>query len=260
MDEPSLHGRVIAITGGTRGIGASVAREVARAGADVILFGRRPGPAVKTVVRDVRASGRESTVRYMDVRDPRAVERALAKAHAWKGRLDGLVTSAGVFRGDSIGKTGLSAWNEVVETDLQGTFFTVRAAAPYLQRAPSASVVTVSSILARSADAGGAAYQAAKAGIEQMTRALALELAPRIRVNCVAPGFIRTDMNRAGHTDPAFARFIAGRTPLGRWGEPDDIAPAVRFLLGDDARFITGAILAIDGGLAVAGAFVGGPE
>jgi 3-oxoacyl-[acyl-carrier protein] reductase len=118
-----------------------------------------------------------------------------------------------------------------------------------LRSSASPSIVLVSSVLATRASAGGVPYQASKAAIEQMTRALALELAPKIRVNAVAPGFVTTDMNRAGHEDPKFRRHVEDATPLGRWGQPTDIAPAVRYLISDEAAWVTGAVLIIDGGL-----------
>jgi gluconate 5-dehydrogenase len=107
----------------------------------------------------------------------------------------------------------------------------------------------LSSVLGAHAAIGGVPYQMAKAAIEQMTRALALEVAPRIRVNSVAPGFIRTDMNLEAHTDPAFHQKVARATPLGRWGEPEDVAPAVRYLLSREADWVTGMVLGIDGGI-----------
>jgi len=166
----------------------------------------------------------------------------------WSGRLHGVVTSAGIYRGDALETTSQESWDDVIATDLGGTFRVVRAAVPYLALEPGPAVVTVSSILGRRAAGGGAAYQAAKAGIEHLTRALAVELAPGVRVNCIAPGFVRTEINRDGWGDPEFAARVAGSTPVGRWGEPDDIAPAVRFLLSREAGWITGATLPIDGG------------
>ena len=143
-------------------------------------------------------------------------------------------------------------WEAVVRTDLAGTLRTIQSAVPYLRRSVRPSVVTVSSVLGAHPAAGGVAYQAAKAGVEQLTRALALELAPRIRVNSVAPGFIRTDMNREAHADPESRDRVARATPLARWGEPEDVAPAVRYLLSLEADWVTGAVLGIDGGIALA--------
>ncbi len=244
-----LPDRVVLVTGGSRGIGRAVAVELARGGADVVVGYRADVEAAHATARAIQDRGRDALVVPADVRVPADIERMVSEARRWKGRLDGVVASAGIFRGDALLDVGRTEWSEVVETDLEGTFRTVQAAARHLEQEDEAAVVTLSSILGSHASAGGVPYQAVKAGIEQMTRALALELAPRIRVNAVAPGFIRTDMNRDAHSDPAFFQRIGRATPLGRWGDPEDVAPAVRFLLSREARWITGVVLPVDGGL-----------
>ena len=244
-----LNDSVVLVTGGSRGIGRAVALEVARAGADVVVHYHSAAEAAASVSREIRALGRESTLVVADVADRDQVERMVSSAGEWKGRLDGLVTSAGIYRGPLIEEVTIEEWEEVFQKNLGGTFWTVRAAVPWLRKAPAPSVVTVSSIYGSHPGIGGAPYQMSKAAVEQMTRALALELSPGIRVNSVAPGFIRTDMNRAAHEDPDFHRTVARATPLGRWGEPEDVAPAVRYLLSRDADWVTGLVLGIDGGL-----------
>jgi 3-oxoacyl-[acyl-carrier protein] reductase len=195
--------------------------------------------------------GRNARTVAADISNRVATAEMVRTAGAWKARLDGVVACAGIYRGDDLESVGAAEWDDVVQTDLEGTFRTVQNAIPFLRRSTRASVVTVSSVFGAHAGVGGAPYQAAKAGIEQMTRALAMELAPQIRVNAVAPGFIRTDMNRPGHEDPEFHRKVVRATPLGRWGEVDDIAPAVRYLLSPAADWVTGAVLGIDGGIAL---------
>lgn len=203
------------------------------------------------VAEEVRALGAEARTLAGDIADVRATAALAETAGSWKGRLDGLVTSAGVYLGPLVDEVRPSDWEEVIRKDLEGTFWTVQAALPWLRRSDRASVVTLSSVFGSHPAVGGAPYQIAKAGVEQMTRTLALELAPAIRVNCVAPGFIRTDMNRAGHEDPEFGPKVARLTPLGRWGEPEDVAPAVRYLLSRDADWVTGIVLGVDGGIAL---------
>ncbi len=246
-----LRGDVILVTGGSRGIGRAIALDLARAGAEVVIQYRIRRAEALAVVQAIEAAGGRAIAVEADVSDRAAVEAMAERAGRWRGRLDGVVTAAGVYRGDATRSVSPDAWTEPLRVDLDGTFWTVRSTLPWLAGSAHPAIVTVSSVLGAHAAAGGAAYQAAKAGVEQITRALALELAPRVRVNAVAPGFVRTDMNRAGHEDPEFHRTVRSATPLGRWGEPDDIAPAVRFLLSRDADWITGIVLGIDGGIAL---------
>lgn len=243
-----LTDRVILVTGGSRGIGRAIALELGRAGAAVVVGYRADRDAAGDTVNELRRLGVDALALPGDVRSAAAVDQLVTEAHRWQGRLHGLVTSAGIYRGDALDEVGREEWDEIVQTDLEGTFRTIRAAAPLLAVEPHAAIVTVSSVLATHASAGGSPYQAVKAGIEQLTRALALELAPEVRVNAVAPGFIRTAMNRDGWNDPAFSEKVRQRTPLGRWGEPEDVAGAARFLLSHDADWITGSILPVDGG------------
>jgi 3-oxoacyl-[acyl-carrier protein] reductase len=247
-----LGGRVVLVTGASRGIGRAIALELGRAGADVVVHYRANRSAADAVRAEIVRGGTEARILPGDVTDWDATGEMVRTAGEWKGRLDGVVTSAGIYRGEETEQVGSKEFDAVVRTDLAGTFRTVQAALPYLRRSVRPAAVLVSSVLGAHAGSGGAPYQAAKAGVEQMTRALALELAPRIRVNAVAPGFVRTDMNRGAHTDPATRDFVAKATPLGRWGEPGDIAPAVRYLLSLEADWVTGAVLGIDGGIPLA--------
>lgn len=247
-----LSGRVILVTGASRGIGRAVALEIGRAGADVGVHFHAHKAAADAVVAQLAALGRGARTFPADLSAWDETAKMVRAAGDWRGRLDGVVTSAGIYRGDALDAVTANNWEAVVRTDLAGTLRTIQSAVPYLRRSVRPSVVTVSSVLGAHPAAGGVAYQAAKAGVEQLTRALALELAPRIRVNSVAPGFIRTDMNREAHADPESRDRVARATPLARWGEPEDVAPAVRYLLSLEADWVTGAVLGIDGGIALA--------
>lgn len=246
-----LTDRVVLVTGASRGIGRAIALELARAGASVAVHFRTEARAAEGVAEAVRRLGRDARTFRADVRERAEIGPMVRSAGEWHGRLDGLVTSAGIFRGPRLEEVDAREWEEMLRTDLEGTFRTVQAAVPWLKGSPHAAIVTLSSVFGHHPGAGATPYQIAKAGVEQMTRALALELAPTVRVNAVAPGYIRTDMNRAGHEDPAFFEKIVRRTPLRRWGEAEDVAPLVRYLLSSEAAWVTGTVIGVDGGIAL---------
>jgi 3-oxoacyl-[acyl-carrier protein] reductase len=246
-----LSGRVVLVTGSSRGIGRAIALDLARAGAEVVVHHRDNAAAANAVREEILRLGRDALVVGGDVGSPVVTAALVRTAGEWRGRLDGLVTSAGIYRGDDSTSVLPQEFDSVVRVDLEGTFSTIQAALPYLKRSVRPGIVTISSVMGGHAGPGATAYQAAKAGVEQMTRALALELAPRIRVNAVAPGFIRTDMNRGGHEDSKFHHAVASATPMARWGEPEDVAPVVRYLLSLEADWVTGAVLGVDGGIAL---------
>lgn len=244
-----FEGKRVLITGGSRGIGRATAAAFLRAGARVALNGRSPasteaGIAALGGARLVAAPG--------DVATAAGCTRTVEAALAGLGGLDVLVNCAGVGASGPIDDTDEAAWDQIVDVSLKGTFFCTRAALGAL-RDSGGNVVNLGSDAGLLGEAGLSAYCAAKGGVVNLTRALALELAPRIRVNCVCPGYVDTDMVRRDGIDraedPAAAeRALIDRAPLRRIAGPDEIATAILYLGSDEARFVTGAALQIDGG------------
>lgn len=230
-----LHGRTVVVTGAARGIGRAVADGVAAAGAAVIGIDRSFDDTPSWAHHDA------------DVTDRDAMARILAAAAAEHGRLDGLVNNAGISRRTRIDDLDEETWHLLHGIDLLAPLLLLRDALPYLEE--GASIVNVTSIRARRGFAGDVAYLSAKGGLDAATRGLAVELGPRgIRVNCVAPGAIETELNRAVLAEPGHRERTVARIPLGRLGRPEDLAGAVVFLLGDAAAFVTGSVITIDGG------------
>ncbi|MEO3868788.1 SDR family oxidoreductase [Nonomuraea sp. B12E4] len=233
-------GRTVVVIGGTSGIGAAVAERFAAAGAEVIAAGLGADPAARPSPGDpLRGDVRRVE---LDLTEAGALERFLSGL----SKLDVLVNAAGVIARDE--EYDPAVFARVVEVNLTGTMRACVAAHDLLRRSRGC-VVNVASMLSFFGGPKSPAYTASKGGVMQLTKALAVAWAAEsIRVNAVAPGWIRTALTAALHEDGAAARRIVDRTPMGRWGEPADVAGAVAFLCGPDARFITGVVLPVDGG------------
>lgn len=240
------------VTGGARGIGEAVVRSIASQRAPVVFSYRDSESAARKLVEELSGSGAEVLALRCDQRQPEDVRKLVTGAHAWKGRLDHVVANAGIYEYGDRTLDPPELFDRVMETNLRGTYLLAQESFPHLKRSPVASMVLISSILARKNQVGGISYQVSKSGISRLGELLALAFAPRVRVNVVAPGFIRTDMNRDAHTDPEFSKIVATVTPQERWGEPSDVAPVVSFFLGPESSWITGATLGVDGGLSIA--------
>ena len=242
----SLSGKVALITGGSGGIGFSIAEILAEAGADVVITGRDQD-RLETASRRIAGSLAVAA----DVRKAVDVREAVRKAVERFGRLDILVNNAGIFpRIKRLHEIGEDEWNEVLDVNLTGQYRVTKEAIPHLQKT-SGSIINISSDAGLKAYRGfnADAYSAAKAALIALTKCWALEYAEdRIRVNCICPGVVDTDMTRPFVKTQKDRDFMDAEHPLGRMGRPEDVAKAVLYFASDDADWTTGAVLAVDGG------------
>ena len=241
----SLDGKVALVTGGSRGIGAARARELARGGARVAVNYRSGNEAAEAIAAEIGGVALGA-----NVGDPAEVQELLERVESELGDVDVLVNNAGVTRDTLIARMSDEDWTEVIDTNLRGAFNTCRAVSRKMLRRRSGAIVNLSSVVGVHGNPGQANYAASKAGIIGLTKALARELGVRgVRVNAIAPGYITTELTDVLTEEQT--GLILGNTPLGRLGAPEDVAAAVRFLCSDEAAFITGDVLLVDGGLGI---------
>jgi 3-oxoacyl-[acyl-carrier protein] reductase len=238
-DSCSLEGRTALVTGGSRGIGRAIAAELANAGAEVVIGYRSGADEAKEAASEVGGKAVQADVSNADDAT-RLVEEA--------GDVDILVNNAGVTRDGLLARMSDEDWDVVIDTNLRGTFNTCRAVTRGMMRRRAGAIVNVSSVVGLHGNPGQANYSASKAGIIGFTKALARELGSRgVRANVVAPGYISTRLTNELPEELKGA--MLANTPLGRFGEPEDVAGVVRFLVSDEAAFVTGEVLLVDGGL-----------
>jgi 3-oxoacyl-[acyl-carrier protein] reductase len=248
LPDRELEGRVALVTGGSRGIGAAVCAELAAAGAEVVVNYASSADAAEAVCAGIRDAGGTATAVAGDVSTPEGAAALVSQVESEVGPIAILVCNAGITRDNLIMKLSDDDWRAVVDTNLGGAFFTCRAVARPMLKRRAGAIVTMSSVVGVHGNAGQTNYAASKAGLIGLTKALAKELGGRgIRVNAIAPGYISTELTDA--LPEAAREAILGQTPLGRLGDPADVARAVRFLVSDAAAFVTGDVLAVDGGL-----------
>jgi 3-oxoacyl-[acyl-carrier protein] reductase len=241
-----LEGRVSLVTGASRGIGRAIARALALEGA-IVFVGARDEGRLAEVVTEVADQGGTAVALALDVADKTSVDAALQKVLEAQGRVDHLVNNAGITRDNLLLRMKKEEWDQVLATNLTGTYLCTQAVLKPMLKQRSGRIVNVTSVVGLTGNAGQANYAASKAGIIGFTKAVAREVASRsITVNAVAPGFIDTDMT-AAMTDKA-RESLTSSIPLGRVGRPEDIASAVAFLVSDAAAYITGQVLGVDGG------------
>ncbi len=251
--ELSFSGRSAVVTGAARGIGRAVAHRLAGLGARTVIWDLDGEVAEQTAaeLKDLLSSqDRPCRLQWarVDVSDPEAVEEYMARAADGNG-LDLLVNNAGTTSVEQTEGMPLDVWERTIRINLSGTFYCCRAAIPYLRRKQCAAIVNISSSSALVGGGGGTHYAASKAGIDGLTRHLARELAPEVRVNSIQPRTIETDLFQARYAQAPFEQEkLLNQIPLRRLGQPEDIADAVAFLGSDWAAYITGQILLIDGG------------
>ncbi len=235
----SLEGKLALVTGGSRGIGRAIALELGRAGAEVVVGYRTGREEAEAVAAEIGGRAVEA-----DVSDPESAKSLVEAA----GDVDVLVNNAGLTRDGLLVRMGDEDWRTVIDTNLSSVFYTCRAAARTMMRKRAGSIVNVSSIVGVHGNWGQTNYAASKAGIIGFTKSLARELGSRnVRANVVAPGYVKTQLTDVLPEEAT--QLMLTNTPLGRLGDPEDVAGAVRFLCSADAAFVTGAVLLVDGGL-----------
>ncbi len=244
-----LTGQVALVTGTSRGLGQYMARALARAGADLILTSRTRA-SLADFTREVEALGRRAFPVELDVRDPASIERAVSEAEAGLGPISILVNNAGL----NVRKPALDItwddWNLVLDTNLRGTFFVAQAVARRMLPRGYGRIINIGSVTSVFGYAGLAPYTASRGGVRQLTMSLADDWGPHgITVNCLAPGWFRTEQNKVLYDNQEWVDYLVDRIPVKRPGRPNDLDGAVVFLASEASRYVTGQTLLVDGGI-----------
>ena len=245
-----LEGTRALVTGASRGIGRAIALGLSHAGCDVVGLARS-GDALVQLGAEVEAAGRSFLAVEHDLAQVDGIDAAAERAWEWQGGLDVLVNAAGIIIRTGPLEVTPAEWDETFGVNVRGTFFLTQAVGRRMLEADGGSVVTVTSLAGEIVTKASLSYQSSKAALIQMTRALAVHWAPTVRVNAVAPGYVRTDLNTAWLEQPENRDYVLGNTPLGRVGQPTDVVGCVRFLASPAAGYVTGQNLRVDGGWSV---------
>ncbi|MDQ6665194.1 MAG: 3-oxoacyl-[acyl-carrier-protein] reductase [Acidobacteriota bacterium] len=242
-----MNNRTVLVTGASRGIGKACALALSAAGARVILAARQRDKLEETAA-EIRAQSREACVIEMDLSSPESIKTAFAAAAKEFGRIDILVNNAAITRDGIAVRMKQDDWDLVLRTNLTGAFLAIQQVLPAMMRERWGRIVNISSVVGEAGNAGQANYSASKAGLIGLTKSLAQEMASRnITINAVAPGFVDTDMT--AELAPEWREKVLAAIPLKRFGTPGDVAAAVRFLASEEAGYITGHVLNVNGGM-----------
>lgn len=253
MDQPfDLSGKVALVTGAYRGLGFSIAQGLAHAGATVVLNGRKQ-EALDQAAQKLSAQRLAVSTTVFDVTDRAAIATGVAAVITRHGAIDILFNNAGIQRRGAFVDFAQERWDEVIATNLTAPFAMSQAVLPGMIAARRGKIVHVASLMSELARPTVVPYTAAKGGVRQLTRGMAVELAQHnIQVNAIAPGYFATEMNRALIDNAEFNAWVCKRTPAGRWGEPDELAGLAVFLASRASNYVTGQMFVIDGGMSVA--------
>ncbi len=245
----SLSGRIALVTGASRGLGLAMAEALARHGAHVVINGRQ-ADTLDAAAAPLREAGLSIETMPADVGDVEATRAAIDGLAARHGRLDILVCNAGIQHRKPLAEWQMQDWERVIHLNLSSCFAMAQAAARHMVAHGFGRIIMTGSVMSVLARPTIHAYVAAKSGLWGLTRSLAAELGPQgVNVNCIAPGFFKTEMNEALLRDPEFLAWVEGRTPLKRWAEPAEIGGAAVFLAAPAGSYVNGHLLAVDGGL-----------
>jgi gluconate 5-dehydrogenase len=247
----SLAGKVALVTGSTRSLGWSIARGLARAGAHVVVNGTRPEAAAARV-KELTGDGLKASAAAFDVANAESAGAAFGKIEAELGRLDILVNNAGITKRTPLGEVAPEDWQRILDIDLTACFRHVQMAVPVMLRNGGGRIIMIASALGLVGRAETAAYGAAKGGLISLMRSLAAELGPQgILCNAIAPGFMATELTQPLLRNPKFDGMVRGRTPLHRWGDPEELVGPAIFLASPASSYVNGHVLMVDGGMTV---------